>query len=260
MRGVSLRGRRLPANRSAGPARPPVVPAAVPRRSRRGHAVSGFAAARGTVPGGPYSLRAPPAGVLLPAIAPLMRAPPAGPGLPASTQPGGTRQRTGTTTTARHRPAADDPHRQPMPPPAFRRVCRPPRSLAGQPALHLPAPRHLRRHGPGRGQSLPGTPSAHPAPGPIVPRKPASRVPRGSCPGAASSPVRPLSAAASAGPWPLLSRTRSGAGLAGQHLAGTGYGPDLCPYRQPGATSCRACRMFPIACYGLTPRCREVKR
>ena len=35
MRGVFLRGRRLPANRSAGPARPPVVPAAVPRRSRR---------------------------------------------------------------------------------------------------------------------------------------------------------------------------------------------------------------------------------
>jgi hypothetical protein len=30
MRGVCLRGRRLPANRSAGPARPPVVPAAVP--------------------------------------------------------------------------------------------------------------------------------------------------------------------------------------------------------------------------------------
>jgi len=52
MRGVSLRGRRLPANRPAGPARPPVVPAAVPQRSRHGHAVSGFAAAHRTCPRG----------------------------------------------------------------------------------------------------------------------------------------------------------------------------------------------------------------
>jgi len=71
MRGVLLRGRQLPANRSAGPARPPVVPAAVPRRSRRGHAVSGFAAAHGPCPKGRTHGTAP-AGVLLPAKAQLM--------------------------------------------------------------------------------------------------------------------------------------------------------------------------------------------
>ena len=153
MRGVSLRRRRLPANRPAGPARPPVV---------SGSRTSALAArpcgqrlcrrprdrARRAVPAGPL-----PAGVLLPAIAPLMRAPPAGPGLPKDPQPGGTRYKTGTTTLPTNRPAAGDLHRQPMPPPTSRRERRPPRPLAGQPALLLPAPA-CRRRRPGRGQSL----------------------------------------------------------------------------------------------------------
>jgi hypothetical protein len=39
----------------------------------------------------------------------------------------------------------------------------------------------------------------------------------------------------------------------------TGDGPDLLPNRQPGAAGCRLC-VCSTACYGLTPRCREVKR
>jgi len=96
------------------------------------------------------------------------------------------------------------------------------------------------------------------SPHPVVPRRPASRAPRvqaGRC-----KPCPPSPAAAFAGPWPLPSRSRARARLAGQHLGETGRGPDSCPYRQPDATSCRASRMFLIACYGLTPRCREVKR
>jgi len=193
-------------------------------------------------------------------MAPLMRAPPAGPGLPAGSQPGGTRYMTGTTTTARHRPAAGDMHRQPMPP-AFRRERRrPPRPLAASPHCSCPRRSISAAAGPAAARACRATPSAHTVPGPVIPHKPALRVLTGPCPGSASSPVRPPISTASAGPWPLPSRTRSGTGLAGQHLAGTGYGPDLCRYRQPGATSCRMCRMFPIACYGLTPRCREVKR
>jgi len=260
MRGVSLRGRRLPANRPAGPARPPVV---------SGSRTSALAArpcgqrlcrrprdrALRAVPAGP-----PPAGELLPAIAPLMRAPPAGPGLPEGPQPGGTRYKTGTTTLPTNRPAAGDLHRQPMPPPTSRRERRPPRPLAGQPALLLPAPA-CRRRRPGRGQSLSGP---HHLPVRFLDRLSRTSPRCGSSRVRAQAPCQalsaPLSATAAAGPWPLLNRTQPGPDLAGQHLAGTGYGPDLCPYRQPGATSCRACRMFPIACYGLTPRCREVKR
>jgi len=70
----------------------------------------------------------------------------------------------------------------------------------------------------------------------------------------------PRPATACAGPWPLPSRSRARARLAGQHLGETGRRPDSCPHRQPGTTDCRVSRMFPIACYGLTPRCREVKR
>ena len=187
-----------------------------------------------------------------------MRAPPAGPGLPDCPGPVAPGIGPGQRHLPGHRPAADDLHRQPVPWPAFRRERRPPRLLADQPALLLPATWHLAA-GPAAARAC----RAYHLPSRLLDRS--SRTSRvavlaGPCQGAASSPVRPLSATAPAGPGPLPSRTRSRAGLAGQHLAGTGYGPDLCPYRQPGATSCRACRMFPIACYGLTPRCREVKR
>jgi len=253
MRGVFLRGRRLPANRSAGPARSPVVPAAVPRRSRRscGQRLGRRPQdrARRAVPAGP-----PPAGVLLPAKTPLMRAPPAGPGSPEGTQPGGARYMTGTTTAAYA--SADSRWPAPTADAASLPARAPSPAAAGGPARTAPARGSHLAAGPGRGQGLPGRYLPTPAPGPVVPRKPASRALAGPCPGAHQALSAPLSATASAGPWPLPSRTRSGAGLAGQHLAGTGYGPDLCRYRQPGATSCRACRMFPIACYGLTPRCR----
>ncbi len=209
--------------------------------------------ARRAVPAGP-----PPAGVLLPATAPLMRAPRAGPGLPEGPQPGGTRHKTGTTTTARHRPATGGLH-QPAMPSASGMSAVPRGHWRASPHCSCPR-RHLAAAGPAAARAFAGTPSAHPVPGPVVPHKPALRTLASRCPGSASSPVRPLISHASAGPWPLLSRTRSGADLAGQYLAGPGYGPDLCPYRQPGATSRRVCRMFPIACYGLTPRCREVKR
>jgi len=190
MRGVSLRGRRLPANRPAGPARPPVVSgsrtSALTARSR-GQRLCRRPRdrARRAVPAGPL-----PAGVLLPAIAPLMRAPPAGPGLPKDPQPGGTRYKTGTTTLPTNRPAAGDLHRQPMPPPTSRRERRPPRPLAGQPALLLPAPA-CRRRRPAAARAFPGIPSARPVPGPVVPHKPAVRVRAGPCPSAVSSPVRP---------------------------------------------------------------------
>jgi len=93
-------------------------------------------------------------------MAPLMRAPPAGPGLPAGSQPGGTRYMTGTTTTARHRPAAGDMHRQPMPP-AFRRERRrPPRPLAASP--HCSCPR--RSLSPPRARPRPEPAGQHPLP------------------------------------------------------------------------------------------------
>ena len=232
MRGVSLRGRRPPANRSAVPARPPVVPAAVPRRSRRGHAVSGFAAAHGPCPEGRTRGTAARRSTTTrhsAAHKSAARGTRFANGPPSPVAPG---IRTGTTTTARHRPAAGDLHRQPMPPPDSG-VCAVPRWPKGQPALLLPTPRRLAAAGPAAASAC----RAHHLPtaeGLVVPHKPALRVPAGPCPGAASNPVRPLSATASAGPWPLLSRTRSGAGLAGQRLAGTGYGPDLCPLPATG--------------------------
>jgi hypothetical protein len=76
----------------------------------------------------------------------------------------------------------------------------------------------------------------------------------------ASSSVRPRPATAYAGPWRLPGQSRPRAHLAGQRLGRTGHGPDSCPCRQPGATGSRASRMFLITCYGLTSRCREVKR
>jgi len=64
MRGALLRG-PLPVP-AAEPARPPVVPAAVPGTREPGHAFSGLAAARRTAPAGPSSRAAragsPPAG------------------------------------------------------------------------------------------------------------------------------------------------------------------------------------------------------
>jgi hypothetical protein len=178
MRGVSLRGRRLPANRSAGPARPPVVPAAVPRRSRHGHAVSGFAAAHRTVPGGPYPRTAARRSITTRHSAAHESAARGTRSASGPPDPVAPRYRIGTTTTARHRPAADDVHRQPMPPPAFRRVRRPPRPLAGQPALHMPAPRRLAVAGPAAARAC----LAHHVPTRlldlVVPHKPALRVPR----------------------------------------------------------------------------------
>jgi len=259
MRGVSLRGPRLPANRPAGPARPPVVSGS--RTSALAARPCGQRLCRRPRDraGGPYprtaarrsiATRHSAAHESAAGRARLAR------GSPARWHP----VKTGTTTLPMNRPAADDLHRQPMPPPAFRRERRPPRPLAGQPALLLPAPAYRRRR-PGRGQSL----ARHTiCPIRFLDRSSRTSPQCGSARVRAQAPCQalsaPLSATAAAGPWPPLNRTQPGPDLAGQHLAGTGYGPDLCPYRQPGATSCRACRMFPIACYGLTPRCREVKR
>jgi hypothetical protein len=223
MRGVLLRGRRLPANRSAGPARPPVVPAAVPVPHGAAMRSAALPPPHRAVPGGPYPRETPPAGVLLPAKAPLMRAPPAGPGLPEGLQP--------LWHLARDRDKDSCPrigqqpmmHRRPMPPPACRRERRARGCWQASPHRTCPRPGTL----PPRARLRP-EPAGHticpPAPGPVVPPGPALRVLAGPCPGATSSPVRPLSATASAGPWPLPSRTRSLADLAGQHLAGTGYG------------------------------------
>ena len=147
MRGVSLRGRRPPANRSAVPARPPVVPAAVPRRSRRGHAVSGFAAAHGPCPEGRTRGTAARRSTTTrhsAAHKSAARGTRFANGPPSPVAPG---IRTGTTTTARHRPAAGDLHRQPMPPPDSG-VCAVPRWPKGQPALHLPARRRHAAAGP----------------------------------------------------------------------------------------------------------------
>jgi hypothetical protein len=259
MRGVSVRGRRLPANRSAGPARPPVVPAAVSRRSRRGHAVSGFAAAHRTVPGGPtHGTAARRSITTRDSAAHESAAPGAGfaGGSPARWHPvfdrdndrcpcigrqpmtctgSRCRQRSGVSAAVpRDRWASphcscprlriSPPRARPRPEPAGHTIC-PSGAWTSRPAQARIAgsrgsvPRHR----------------VKPCPPPYQPP-----LPRG-CGHCLAEP----------GP---------GTGLAGQHLAGTGYGPVLCPYRQPGATSCRVCRMFPIACYGLTPRCREVKR
>jgi len=117
------------------------------------------------------------------------------------------------------------------------------------------APGHLRR--PGSSQNLlGGHPSAQAAPRTGCPARarltgsPRVRAQRRLKPCPAPTGHRVRGAVATA--WPARSRAR----LAGQHLDETGRGPDSCPYRQPGAPSCRASRMFLITCYGLTPRCR----
>jgi hypothetical protein len=257
MRGVSLRGRRLPANRSAGPARPPVVPAAVPRRSRCGHASAALPPPTGPCPEG-RTHGPPPAGVLLPAIAPLMRAPPAGPGLPAGIRPGGTRYMTGTTTAARHPPAADDLHRQPMPQPfgmsAAPRGRWQARPNCSCPRLRISPPRARPRPEPaGHTICPPGSWTGHPAQARIA-------GPHGSMPRHRVKPCPPPISHRLPGLRPLPSRTRSGAGLAGQHLAGTATGRICVLTGNRAQPVAGVCRMFPIACYGLTPRCREVKR
>ena len=136
MRGESLRGRR-----------PPVVPAAVPRRSRRGHAVSGFAAAHRTAPGGPYPRDRRPQefptrqgaahesaarGTRFASGQPGPVVPGIGPG---QRQPPGTGQQSITCTDSRC-------HRQPS------GVSAVPRWPKGQPALLLPAPRRVAVAGP----------------------------------------------------------------------------------------------------------------
>ena len=229
MRGGLSCGRRPPVNRPAGPARPPVVPAAVRTRG--------------------------------PATRPAAAPPPARPCPEGRTHSGhhpqeyyplrrrlwGTARGTGCASgpRARWHPASDwdndnrpgtglspvTPHRRPMPPPAFRRGRRPPRPLAAQllPAGGVPPPRARPRPEPA------GRAAAHPAPGPAVPRRLASRAPRGPVLRAPRQALSaPLSATARAGPWPLPNRPRPSAGLAGQPLDGTGYGPDLCPYPATG--------------------------
>lgn len=256
MRGVCLRGRRLPANRSAGPARPPVVPAAVPalparpggRRLR--HRPKGrarrAASHSGRHPWEYYPQRRCQSRHHLRHRAPC--------GLAALRHP----HMTGTTT-AILAPAG----RSPAPIvdaaiglPAWAAALRPPSGQSHRPARGAACCR-LRQ--PGRGQDLPGT-VACPAPAPVLPRKPALRALAGPCSGAASSPVRPPIGHRLRGAVATPDQSRPRADLAGQPSHGTGHGPDPCRYRQPGATGCRACHMFPIACYGLTPRCREVKR
>ena len=189
MRGVSLCGRRLPANRSAEPARPPVVPAAVPRPSRCGHAADGLpppagpcpegrtygTAARRSIPtrhsaahesaacGTRFASGQP--GPVVPGIGPGQRQPP------------GTGQQSMTCTDSRC-------HRQPS------GVSAVPRWPKGQPALLLPAARRLAVAGPAAARAC----RAHHLPtaeGLVVPHKPRIAGPRGPCPGAASSPVRP---------------------------------------------------------------------
>jgi len=204
-----------------------------------------------------------PAGVLLPAKAQLMRAPPAGPGLPEGLQPGGTRHVTGTTTAAQASPVAGDLHRQPMPPPASGVSAVPRdrwRASQHYSCPHCSCPRSAsRRRGPGRGQGLPGTSSAHPVPGPAVPHRPASRV----LAVLAQAPRQALSA-----PYqPPLTRGR-GHYLAEPTRCWPGWSAPCRNRLRAGSVSLPATgrnqlpgvSYVPIACYGLTPRCREVKR
>jgi hypothetical protein len=255
MRGVALRGRRWPANRSAGPGR---------RWFRQP-----YLGARGAVT----------RSAALP--------PPTGP-CPQGRTRGTTARRSITTRhSAAHGSAArrtrfatgsparwhpvedrdnDVARHRPDPVTCTGSRCRQPPGVTAVPA----AAGGPARTAPARAGISP--PQARPRPEPcraclcpsgpwtVRPAQARSAGPRGSVPRRRVKPCPPYQPPLPRGPWPLLSRTRSRADLAGQHLAGTGHRPDLCPYRQPGATSCRACRMFPIACYGLTPRCREVKR
>jgi len=181
MRGVSLRGRRLPTNRSAGPARPPVVPAAVPRRSPHGHAVSGFAAAHRTVPGGPYLRCAARRSITTRHSAAhesaarrtrFARGPPAR-WHPVEDRDNDNRPGIGQqSVTCTDRPC----HRQPSGVSAVPRDRR-------RASPHCSCPRrHLADASPAATRALPGTPSAHPVPGPAAPRKPACAGPRGSMP------------------------------------------------------------------------------
>ncbi len=251
MRGVCLRGRRLPASRSAGPARPPVLPAAVPvlaarpsgRRLRhRPHDRARRAAPRDRHPWEYYPQRR-----CQPRHHPRHRAPwglpPCGTGTTTSILADA--PLTCTDSRCRHQPSGVNGALAtaigPAAPPC-------PRGSV------LPSPRAWPRPGPARHGRLPGR---------LCTGSPAqARIagPCGSCSGATSSPVRPPIGHRSRGAVATLDQFRPRADLANQPCHGTGHGPDLCRYRQPGATSCRVCRMFPIACYGLTPRCREVKR
>jgi hypothetical protein len=148
MRGVLLRGRRLPANRSAGPARPPVVPAAVPQRSRRAMRSAASPPPTGPRPEGhPHGTGA-------------RRSITTRQGAAHESAARGTRFARGSP--APWRPVCDrDNHscpgigQQPMTCTdsrwrhrSFRRERRPPQPLAGQPTLLLPAIRHLAAAGP----------------------------------------------------------------------------------------------------------------
>lgn len=190
MRGVSLRGRRLPANRSAGPARPPVVPAAVPRRSRCGHAASGFAATRRTVPAGPYPRDCRPQEYYYP---PWRRSWERRPQdqvcqrVPSPVAPGIRPGLRHCPSTGQHPVTCTDS-----------RCRRPPSGASAVPrgrwraSPHCSCPRrHFAAAGPAAARALPGTPCAHPVPGPVVPHKPAVRVLAGSVPRRRVKPCPP---------------------------------------------------------------------
>ena len=203
----------------------------------------------------------PPAGVLLPAKAPLMRAPPAGPGLPAGLHPGGTRYMTGTRELPTHRRAANDLHRQADAAASLSGASTVP-AAAGRPARTASARASAsRRRGPGRGQSLPGHTICPPGSWTGRPARAAFAGPRGSVPRRRVKPCPP--------PYqPPLPRGR-GHCLAEPDLVLAWLASTL-----PEPATGRICVLtgnraqpvaghvvcFPIACYGLTPRCREVKR
>ena len=258
MRGVCLRGRRLPANRSAGPARPPVVPAAVPAlparpggrrlRHRPKDRARRAASHSGRHPWEYYpQRRCQPRHH--PAAPGAVR--PCSPAAPAhdrdnDSHPGLGVPMTCTDSRCCHRPSG---------------VSGGPRGRRQASRTALPAGRRAAASAsPAAARTCQARSLARPAPAPVLPRKPALRALAGPCSGAASSPVRPPIGHRLRGAVATPDQSRPRADLAGQPSHGTGHGPDLCRYRQPGATGCRACRMFPIACYGLTPRCREVKR
>ena len=148
MRGVSLRGRRLPANRSVGPARPPVVSgsrtSALAGRSRGQLCRRPQDRARRAVPT-PSAARTSITTRNSTAHGSVARGPRFARGSPARWHPVCDRDYDSCPGIGRQPMTCTD---QPMPP-AFRRECRrSPRPLAGQPALLLPAPAYLAAAGP----------------------------------------------------------------------------------------------------------------
>ena len=213
---------------------------------------------KGPCPEGRIPLRPPPVGVL-PATALPTKAPPAAPGARGACRPAAPAyDRDNNSHPGLGVPMTCTDSRCGHQPPGLGGG---PRGRSQASRTALPAGRRTAASAsPAAARTCQARSPAGPAPAPVLPRKPALRALAGPCPGAASSPVRPPIGHRLRGAVATPDQLRSRADLAGQPSHGTGHGPDLCRYRQPGATGCRACRMFPIACYGLTPRCREVKR